>query len=1161
MSISSGVGLISGIPIADLIDQLMAIEARPKTLLEQRNALLQSQEVAFESINAKLLALKFSSDSLIRNSAFNVTTSASSNESVLTASSSTAAIPGSYDFSVIQLAGSQQMISKGFIDANVTPVTSTGTTITIENGRGRLDSETALAQLNGGDGVDRGFIRITDRSGASTMIDLTTAVEANDVVKTINNAASVNVIASIVGDGFELTDASGMTTNNLIVEDVGGTGTATSLGLVGSVATDTLAGADINTIGNNTFLRALNDGNGIGNRTNMDDIRFTLHDGNIVDVNLDGIARIGQLIDQITAASAGAVSATISAAGTGLELTDNTIGDSTFTIGTLNNSTAATDLGIAATDENADGVITGNRILAGINSKLLRNLNGGNGVGVITESERVLAGDTLLTDLLDGAGLTTNGNVTPDVHIYSREHPFTHYEIDIDALTTVQDLIDAFNTQTGGRVVITIEGNALRVTDTTGGEYDFRIIDTNGSTVARKLGIDPFGLTNTQLGVDTFPLPTMLAGTGLGAIDITNKIGVTTRVDLSTAASISDVLSLINSASAGIIATLNTPGHGILLTDTTSGHNNLIIDEVGEGITARTLGIDGDYASDNVDSGNLQFRYFSESSHLADLDVTRGKFKITDSSGESATIDLTQGNEITIADVLAEINSRGLKITATINNNGDGILIRDGGPGTFAIAVEEEGSTTASDLGILGEAAAPGQAINGSLEKTIRVAGKNLLGTTMLTTLNGGGGVDMESGLEDLKITTRDGTKTNINLDGTSTIQDVIATISTATNGRVTAAINSEGTGLTLQDISIGTGAFGIEAINGSSAAKDLGIEKIDDNANGSINGNTIIEITTLEDLVKQINSADLGVAASIINDGSAGAPFRLSIISQTTGKTGAFVFDDGGLNMDTATLAKGRDAVAFFGSSDLANAVVITADSNTLNDVVPGTSLTLLTTSNSPVQVSIRPNDQAVIDSVLGFVDHFNSVIHAIDSLNSYDTETDERGLLLGDPTLRSLRSSLFRLVINRNTELTSQFNAFSQIGITVSSGGGGLDFNETKFRNALGNNREDVLQLFAFKETDDGNQITSAGPGVRLNEVLERLSGTNAGLIQSKVDMLDTQVELNNDRIEQLNSLLDAKRTRLELQFAAMERALAALQTQSQAMAGFKSLLLAAT
>ena len=1130
MSISSGVGLISGIPIADLIDQLMTIESRPKALLVQRNILLQSQEIAFQDINAKLLALKFSSDSLIKDSTFNVTTAASSNESVLTASSSTTAISGSYEFSVRQLAGSQQVISKGLIDANITPVTSTEATITIEDGRGRLDSETALVQLNGGDGVNRGFIRIADRSGASAMINLTTAVEANDVVKAINNAVGVNVIASIVGDGFELTDKSGMTTNNLIVEDVGGTGTATSLGLAGSVAADTLTGTAINTIGDNTLLGVLNDGNGIGNRTNLNDIRFTLHDGNIVDVNLDGIVRIKQLIDQITAASTGTVTAAISTSGTSLELTDNTTGDGTFVIGTLNNSTAASDLGIVATDENADGVITGNKILAGINSKLLRNLNGGNGVGVITENERVLAGDTLLTDLFNGTGLTTNGNVSPDMHIYSRDNPFAHYEIDIDSLTTVQDLIDAFNTQTSGRVVLAIDENALRVTDTTGGGSDFRILDTNGSAVARKLGIDPFGLTDTQLGVDTFPLPTMLTGTGPGAIDITNRTGITTQVDLSTATSISDVLSLINSAGAGITAALNTPGHGILLTDITGGSNDLIIDEVGEGITARTLGIAGTYISDTVDSGNLQFRYFAESSRLADLGVTRGKFKIIDSSGASATVDLTQGNEITIADVLAEINSRGLDITATINDNGDGILIRDGGPGTFAISVEEEGSTTASDLGILGEAAAPGQALNGSLEKTISVAGKSLLTTTILATLNGGDGVDMESGLDDLKITTRDGTKTSINLDGTTTVQDVITTISIATGGTVIAAINSEGTGLTLQDVSIGADTFEIEAINGSSAAEDLGIEKIDDNNNGSINGNAIVEITTLEDLVNQINDADLGVAASIINDGSVGAPFRLSLIAKTTGKAGAFVFDDGGLNLDASTLAKGRDAVVFFGSPDLANAIVITADSNTLNDVIPGTSLNLLTTSDSPVQVSIHPNDQAVINAVLSFVDRFNGVIHTIDSLNNYNTETHERGLLLGDSTLGSLRASLFRLVINRNTELTSQFNAFSQIGITVSSGGGGLDFNETKFRSALDDNPEDVFQLFAFKETDDDNQITSAGLGVRLNEVLERLSDANTGLIQAKVEMLDTQVELNIDRIEQLDILLDAKRTRLE-------------------------------
>src|SRR5690606_11663893 len=152
--------------------------------------------------------------------------------------------------------------------------------------------------------------------------------------------------------------------------------------------------------------------------------------------------------------------------------------------------------------------------------------------------------------------------------------------------------------------------------------------------------------------------------------------------------------------------------------------------------------------------------------------ITRGQFRITDSAGVTATVDLTQGDEQTIGDVIAEINSRGLSINARINDNGDGILIEDTGPGVVAMKIEEQGSTTARDLGLAGEASAPGENINGTYERTI-----------------------------------------------------------------------------------------------------------------------TIDPADTLDDIAAKIVEAKVGVAASVISDGSAGAPYRLSLSATNPGTVGAFVF------------------------------------------------------------------------------------------------------------------------------------------------------------------------------------------------------------------------------------------------------------------------------
>ncbi len=1024
--ITSGVGLVSGINTRDLIDQLLAIEERPKQLVQQRNAVLTSQQVAFNDINAKLLVLKLSAGTFDTDNIFGTNSATSSDDSVLTASSSTRAVPGSYDFLVDQLVSTQQMITQGFVDQDTTPIAPAGGTLTFEFGDALLADDTELAQLNGGSGVRRGKIQITDRSGASATVDLSRALTVNDVLEAINNTSGLAVTASVEGDGLQLIDTSGGG-GTLSVTDTLSTGTTADLGLDAPAVGNTLTGTQINALGQNTTLNQLNDANGVRLASGVDDFQIARRDGTTFNVNLDNVTDLGGVIDTINAASGGNVTASIAPSGTGLQLVDTSVDlGSTFQVTALNSSNAATDLGILATAP-AD-TITGGRVLSGFNTRLIGNLNG-------------------------GAGITT-----------------------------------------------------------------------------------------------------------LGTIDITNRSGGgPTSVDLSSAVTVTDVIDLINAAGAGVTASVNSAGTGILLTDTTGSAASDLIVADNTGTAAADLGLTGSVAADSIDSGNLQLQYISEATRLDALNggegITRGRFTVTDSDGLSATVDLTQGDEITIQNVIDEINSRGLAVNARVNDKGDGLLIEDTGSGVTKLKVEEAGSTTARDLGILGEAANPGDDLDGSYEKSISIASiQTLTGTTALSTLNGGDGVDIRAGLDDLRITTQDGSTFDINLDGHNTIDDVINTINTDTGGAVTAAINTTSTGLILTDSTSGSTTFEVESLNNSQAAADLGILATDDNADATINGSTIIESNTLDDLVDLINNADIPVTATVINDGSTGKPFRLNLQSEVAGQAGRFIFDDGGLEFGASTLVEAQDAVVFFGSSDPANAIAVTSSTNTLTGMIPNATIDLRSTSDSAVRVTITRDDSTIVDAAKKFVDDFNTLFSTINDLDSYNAETEERGLLLGDPTLARIRSSLFRLVNSNNTDISSQFTTLAQVGITVGSGSR-LRFDESKFRGAIESDFEAVQQLFTFKETqtdeDTGEVTLTAGAIIpRIADLLETFTDSLNGLLRTRLAGIDNQIQLNNDRIDQFDAQLARKRSRMEFQFLAMERALAQLQSQSQAL-----------
>ena len=1033
-TISSSVGIISGIDTKSLIDQLIAIESRSKTLVQRRSAVLKTTQVAYQEINSTLLALKGSATAFTPR-LFDATTSTSSDDTILAVSSTNSAAPGSYSFTVNRLVSGQQTVSKGLLDTNFSKIAPQGATFTFDRGEARLTSETKLATLNGGSGIQRGYLRVTDRSGQSTVVDLRSVVSVNDVIDKLNQASGVNIFAEIDGDAIKLTDLSGGT-GNFTVADVGGNGTATSLGLAASVAASEIAGTAVNTVGRNSLLVTLNDGTGVRAKAGVDDFRIKTAGGGSFDFNLDDIDTLGQLIDAIDEASGGTVVASVNDDGTGLKLTDTTGGGVGFTVTALNSSNAATDLGLLGSDGDGDGDIVGSRVIASINSKLLKNLNGGEGVaGLAGSSQVTLLGTTALADLFGGSGLAGDGTAANDIKISTRIGADVEIDIDSVAGGTVNDLINLIE-GASPNLQATLEGQSLRITDISGGASNLVIEDLTGSNAATTLGIATDAEVNQ---VTTGNLSPTGAASAAAVIRVTNRIGTATDIDLDGAQTVQDIVAAINAAGAGVTASVNSAGTGIALTDTTGGTGDFSVADV-SGTAAASLRLAKTVDAATLDSGSLQYRYLYESTRLDQLGVTRGKFTLTDSSGAEATVDLTQGNELTIADVISEINSRGLALTARINDTGDGILIEDTGLGTFAITVEEDGSTTAKDLGLLGAAAAPGQNLNGSFERTVSLTGDD-----------------------------------------------------------------------------------------------------------------------TLESAIAKINEAKVGVLAAAINDGSEGAPYRLSLQAETAGTRGAFTFDDGGLDLGITNVNNAQDAVVFFGSADPAKALQITAKSNTIENVVPGVTITLKRVSDTPVTVTINEDDEGIVGAAKAFVDNFNKVVAAIDKHDSYDSETEERGLLLGDATVTTTKNRLYSLVTNRYGELTSQFNALSQIGIRVGKDSV-LEFNEEKFREALATDRDAIENLFAFKETEedaDGNNVTvRAGIGVRIDEYLARLTDSVDGVFKNRVDVIGGQIELNDKRIEDIDKVLEAKRARLEAQFLAMERALAQLQGQGNSLGSLQNL-----
>ncbi len=226
-------------------------------------------------------------------------------------------------------------------------------------------------------------------------------------------------------------------------------------------------------------------------------------------------------------------------------------------------------------------------------------------------------------------------------------------------------------------------------------------------------------------------------------------------------------------------------------------------------------------------------------------------------------------------------------------------------------------------------------------------------------------------------------------------------------------------------------------------------------------NGGTATTITTgsgvntLTDLENSINSADLGVTASIVNDASGS---RLAIVSNTTGTDGNFNVTSSGGSFGFTAGATGADA------SLTINGIAITSASNTVTGAISGVTLNLQSASSgTQVSLSIQPNVSAVSSALNQFVADYNTLIGDLNSQFA-DTSGSGQGVLAQDATVQTLQSDLLGAVdytATSGTGTSATVTSLASLGITVKTDGT-LAINNTTLSSALGNNFSQVQNFF---------------------------------------------------------------------------------------------------
>jgi flagellar hook-associated protein 2 len=214
----------------------------------------------------------------------------------------------------------------------------------------------------------------------------------------------------------------------------------------------------------------------------------------------------------------------------------------------------------------------------------------------------------------------------------------------------------------------------------------------------------------------------------------------------------------------------------------------------------------------------------------------------------------------------------------------------------------------------------------------------------------------------------------------------------------------------------------------------------------------------TLAGLASAINSAAIGVTASVITDSSGS---RLSIVSGTSGAAGQLSAITGTLTDSTSGSAisfsdgqAGQPGQAGQDAHLTVDGVSITTSSNTVTNAIPGVTFQLLATSATPVQVQITDDTTDIATAISSFVSAYNTVVGDINT-QEQSASGGASAPLLGSPIIAQLQESITGSLFSGTA--SGSISNITQLGLSVNTDGT-LALNSDTLTGALNSNLSDV-------------------------------------------------------------------------------------------------------
>jgi flagellar hook-associated protein 2 len=278
------------------------------------------------------------------------------------------------------------------------------------------------------------------------------------------------------------------------------------------------------------------------------------------------------------------------------------------------------------------------------------------------------------------------------------------------------------------------------------------------------------------------------------------------------------------------------------------------------------------------------------------------------------------------------------------------------------------------------------------------------------------------------------------------------------------------------------------------------------------------------------INASGAGVTATILTTGTGLTPNYLSVSANSSGATTLSLVDDPS-GAKTALLTntnQGDDAI--FKLNDLE----VHRSSNTVNDLIPGVSLSInnTTAADQTVTVTLAPDRSQITNALNSLATNYNAVANLVNAQIGTNA-----GLLSGDVAVREASNALRQITSFRGV---GDVSSLAELGISLSTTGQ-MSLDSTAVSQL---SDSQLAAAFTFLGSSTSGLGSVAGQ-------ISALSDPVTGLLKIEQDKFDETYKSLGNQVDTLTSRVNAMQAGLSQKLQIADSLLANLESQQNTLA----------